>query len=129
MPQLMPLEDARKFRKLTEGSLGEFDISALLRQFGDDREGRAAASHWRGGSFRLYENKEGKYPVLSHVVEWDSTESAHAYYQLYQKAMRGKWKNMQVTSSTEIEIRGTGDSGRFVLRLSGDTVQATEGLR
>ena len=133
-PQLMRLEDAvgkdaGHFRKLIEGSLGEFDISALLRQYGSDREGRSAATHWRGGAFRLYEHKIDKYPVLEHVVEWDSPEAAHTYFFLYQKVLRGKWKKMEVTSATETEVSGHGDSGRFLLRLNGSLVQSVEGLR
>jgi hypothetical protein len=134
MPSLMRMEDAAgkeagRLKTSIDGSLGEFDISALLRQYGNDAEGRATASHWRGGFYRLYEHKSEKYPVLSHVVQWDSSEAAHAYFFLYQKVLRGKWKKVEITFDSETEVSGKGDSGRFVLRLNGDTVQAVEGLR
>jgi hypothetical protein len=128
-PMLARLEDGGKYRKLIEGSLGEFDVSALLRQHGNEREGRAASTHWRGGAYRLYEHKSSKAPVLAHVIEWDSAEAAHTYFFLYQKVLKAKWKKMQVSASSDAEVSGTGDSGRFVLHLSGHTVRAVEGLR
>ena len=67
---------ARQFRVLAEGVLGEFDVSALLRQYGEERAGAAEATHFRGGSYRLYENKHDKRPVLTFVVDWDSPEAA-----------------------------------------------------
>jgi len=133
-PKLAKIEDtaggeAHRLRSLLEGNLGEFDISALLRQFNNQREGSVAASHYRGGSFHLYEHKTAKYPVLAHVTQWDSPEAAHTFFFLYQKVLRGKWTKLNISSSSETEVEGQGDSGRFVLRLNGDTVQAVEGLR
>jgi hypothetical protein len=43
--------------------------------------------------------------------------------------LKGKWKKMEVTSATDTEVTGTGDSGRFTVRISGATVQSIEGLR
>ncbi len=89
-------KDAGHFRDLVEGSLGEFDHSVLFRQYLNEKEGVEAASHWRGGSYRLYENKRDKYPVLSYVSEWDSPESAQAAFRMYQPGSRKrsgrKWK-------------------------------------
>jgi hypothetical protein len=67
--------------------------------------------------------------VLSYVSEWDSPESARAYFVLYQRVLKGKWKKMAVKSATATEVSGTGDSGRFALRIFGSTVQSVEGLR
>ena len=121
-------KDAHQFRVLTDGVLGEFDFSALLRQYVDEREGTEAASHWRGASYRLYEHKTEKYSVLTCSSEWDSAEAARKYFELYQRVMRGKWKKMSVTVHAPDEISGNGDSGRFVLRISGTSVQSIEGL-
>ena len=100
-----------------EGAVGEFDHAVLLRQYVGEREGTEMARHWRGGSFRLYEHKKENYPVLSYVSQWDSPESAHAYFVLYQRILKGKWKKMEVKSATATEVSGTGDSGRFTVRI------------
>jgi hypothetical protein len=36
---------------------------------------------------------------------------------------------MQIASDTASDVTGSGDSGKFQLRLSGNTVQSIEGMR
>ncbi len=122
-------KDARRFHMIGDGDIGEFDFSVLLRQFIGDQEGRAASSHWRGGNYRLFENKETKNPVLAFASEWDSPEAARTFFELYQKVLAGKWKKLEIESSSDREINGSGDSGRFTVRLDGSIVQAIEGIR
>jgi len=122
-------QQAGQFRGVMEGAVGEFDHAVLLRQYVGERAGTEAALHWRGGAFRLYEHKKDGYPILSYVSQWDSPESAGAYFGLYQRVLKGKWKKMEVTSATPTEVSGTGDSGRFTVRISGTSVQSVEGLR
>jgi hypothetical protein len=122
-------KDGRQFRPIIEGVVGEFDVAMLLRQYVGDPAGAAAAAHWHGGAFRLYEHKPEKSPLLFYVSEWDTPVAARAFFGLYQRVLKGKWKNMEVASETETEVRGTGDSGRFRLRVSGASVQSIEGLR
>ena len=122
-------KEARQFSALTEGDLGEFDISVMLRQYVDEKEGAAAASHLRGAAFRLYENKKDKAPVLAFVSEWDSPEAARRFFELYQRVLKGKWKRFEQSSSSETSYAGMGDSGRFEVHLLGANVQDLEGLR
>ena len=122
-------KQAAQFRPIIEGAVGEFDHAILLRQFVGENEGAVAAQHWRAGWFRLYEHKKEGYPILSYVSQWDSPEAARVYFELYQRVLKGKWKKMEVASATAAEISGTGDSGRFTVRLSGTSVQSIEGLR
>jgi len=123
-------QEAKEYRGLIEGSLGEFDHAILLRQYvgGPEGAGIAAAQHWRGGWFRLYEHKKTQHPVLSYASEWDSPAAARVYFGLYQQVLKGKWKKMEVTSATDDEVTGIGDSGRFTIRLAGASVQCLEGL-
>jgi hypothetical protein len=123
---------AKQFRDLGEGSIGEFDFSMLLRQFVPQKEGSDAASHWRGGEFKLYEHKHDKYPVLSFASDWDSPASARRFFDLYQRVMKGKWKHMESTKPSEADsiltLEGRGDSGKFRLTLTGSHVESIEGL-
>jgi hypothetical protein len=133
-PALPRLEEAagketRHFRILADGDVGEFDYAILLRQYIGETEGREAASHWRGGVYRLYEHKQAKYPVLAHSSEWDSPEAARKFFELYQRVLRAKWKKLEIASSSPEQVTGTGDSGRFSLRLAGDTVHSIEGIQ
>jgi hypothetical protein len=124
-----PSLDKKLFRVTNDGSVGELDHSMLLRQFVPDKEGRAAASHWRGGAFRLYENKREKYPVLTYASEWTTPEAARQFFTLYQRVMKGKWKEMKVSERSADHVYGSGDSGKFELRISGTRVTSAEGLR
>jgi hypothetical protein len=134
MPALPRLEEAagkeaRHFRILADGDVGEFDYGVLLRQYIGETEGREAASHWRGGVYRLYEHKQAKYPVLAHSSEWDSPEAARTFFELYQRVLRAKWKMLEIASSSPGQVTGTGDSGRFSLRLEGVIVHSIEGIQ
>ena len=133
MPPLPKLEEAagkeaRRFRLLADGDVGEFDYSVLLRQYIGEAEGREAASHWRGGAYRLYEHKQQKYPVLVHASAWDSPEAAQKFFELYQRVLRAKWKNLEIASSSPSQVTGKGDNGRFSLRLEGVVVHSIEGI-
>jgi hypothetical protein len=128
-PALPRLEDARRFRILADGDVGEFDYSVLLRQYIGESEGREAATHWRGGAYRLYEHKQAKYPVLAHSSDWDSPAAARAFFDLYQRVLRAKWKKLEIASSDPGQVSGSGDNGWFSLRLDGVTVHSVEGIQ
>jgi hypothetical protein len=121
--------EARRFRILADGDVGEFDYGVLLRQYVGETEGREAAAHWRGGVYRLYEHKRAKYPVLAHSSEWDSPEAARAFFELYQRVLRAKWRKLEISSSSSGRVTGTGDNGQFSLRLDGVTVHSIEGIQ
>jgi hypothetical protein len=121
--------EARHFRILADGDVGEFDYGVLLRQYIGEAEGREASTHWRGGVYRLYEHKKEKYPVLAHSSEWDSPAAARTFFELYQRVLQAKWKKLEIGSSSSGKVAGTGDSGRFSLRLDGVTVHSIEGIQ
>jgi hypothetical protein len=130
-PTLEPMlgKEGRQFRALTEGALGEFDFSALLRQYVGEREGREAAAHLLGGAFRLYQSKKDKHAILTYASRWDSAEAAKVYFDLYRRVLKGKWQKMDVSGETGSVLSGTGDTGRFEVRLVGSSVESFEGMR
>jgi hypothetical protein len=132
-PQLLRLEtvvgkEAGHFNRLIDGDVGEFDFSALLRQYISDRAGSQAASGWRGGFYELYGHKKEKYPLLVFASEWESAAAAQRFFELYQQVLRAKWQHMEVQTASPTELRGTGDTGDFLLRLDGAFVHGMEGI-
>jgi hypothetical protein len=122
-------KQSRQFKALAEGSLGELDDSLLLRQYIDEKEAVDAASHWRGGAFRLYESKHEKHPVLNFVSEWDSPAAAQRFFMLYQRVMKKKWKRFDPARiDSPGVLSGTGDSGKFRLTVFGSKVESIEGF-
>ncbi|MEO8096874.1 MAG: ImmA/IrrE family metallo-endopeptidase [Acidobacteriota bacterium] len=127
-------KDSRQVRSLTGGDVGEFDYSAILRQHtgrdqDSDDQARKTATHWRGGTFGLYEYKKTQKPLLVHTSEWDSPEAAREFFRLYVETLRHKWKRMDVAQSSETEISGSGDPGDFLIRIHGVYVECIEGMR
>jgi hypothetical protein len=120
---------AREFRKLADGTLGEFDLRVLLEQYTSADEGVAAAEHLVAGSYELLEHKREKFPVLEMASAWDSPESARTFFELYRKVMRGKWKKLEITSETPERVEGRGDSGYFRVWVDGVTVNQIEGWK
>lgn len=127
-PNPPALEDARDFRRLADGTLGELDFRVLLSQYTTPDKGKALAAHLSGGAYELFENKRDKFPVLGVASTWDSPNSARDYFVQYRKVMQGKWKKFELSNETPDSIQGQGDSGGFRIWIAGDTVNQLEGL-
>lgn len=127
-PELPDPKLPRSFKSLAGGSVGELDHEVLLEQYAGKPASDEIGPHWRGGVFELREDKKAARVVLLYAVQWDSSEIARRYFDAYRTAMSKKWKKMTVSSESPASVTGTGDDGRFELRLSGNTVTSMEGL-
>jgi len=127
-PPLPDVHLPHGYKGLVGGELGELEQGILLEQYvGKTRAGNLAP-HWRGCNFELQENKKAGRVVLLYSTEWDSDETAAQYFAAYREVMRKKWKTMTVATETPDSVSGTGDDGRFELRLKGAIVTSVEGL-
>jgi hypothetical protein len=127
VPPLLP--QAREFRKLADGTLGELDFRVLLSQYTTAAEGEELAAHLSGGSYQLEEHKREKFPVLGVASTWDSPESARRYFEKYRRVMQGKWKKLEIGQDASERVEGLGDSGYFRIWLDGETVNQIEGWK
>jgi hypothetical protein len=100
----------------------------LLEQYGSKETAAEIAPHWRGSTFALMENKKANRVVLLYASEWDTEAAARKYFEAYRQLLAKKWKQMTVAAETPDSVTGTGDDGRFELRLKGFTVTSVEGL-
>ncbi len=77
-------EDAKELYKNT---LGEFNVSILLRELGVARGAAAkGAAGWDGDTFAGYESKDGR-TVLIWLSTWDSEDEAAEFEKLYAGAL------------------------------------------
>jgi hypothetical protein len=129
LPDPPAIPDARDFRKLAEGTLGELDFRVLLSQYTDTKDGEELAAHLDGGSYDVFENKREKFPVLGVASTWDSPDSARKYLADSRKVMGGKWKKLEIASETPERLEGRGDSGYFRVWIEGSTVNQIEGWK
>lgn len=125
---VLPEFAARGYRKLIEGSIGELDHSILLRQYAGKEAAESIAPRWRGGNYRLWEQKNSARIVLAYASEWDEPATAVKFFGLYQQILEGKWRTMEVLSAGDDEMIGCGDDGFFLLRRVGARVTSLEGL-
>jgi hypothetical protein len=132
VPPVTPaLPDAKLphgFKSVVGGSLGELDHEVLLEQFAGKATADDIGPHWSGATFELRENKKEGQVVLLYAVQWDSPEIASRYFNAYRQMLAKKWKKMNVAAETADSVSGTGDDGRFELRLKGPLVTSLEGL-
>jgi hypothetical protein len=118
----------RGYKSLVGGTLGELEHSILLEQYLGKEESAQVASHWRGSTFEVREQGKAGRAVLLYTAEWDSEQSARDYFAAYRRVLAKKWRNMSVEEESQTAVSGTGDDGRFELRLKGALVTSVEGL-
>ncbi len=118
----------RGYKPLVGGTIGEADHAILIELFAGKQAAADISPHWRGCVFEVRENKKAGRAALLYAAEWDSEESARAYFAFYQEALGKKWKKMTVSAETASSMDGTGDDGRFELRRDGAIVTSVEGL-
>ncbi len=131
-PRLPPpprIEDEKKFRKLSEGTLGEFDFRIMLAETAGRESAREVAAHILGSRYVLFENKSQRYPVLAITSVWDSPEQARAFYDGYRKLMEKKAKTFNTDAPGDGVQTGQDDDGYFRMSLSGERVESVQGLK
>ena len=127
-PALPVVQLPHQYKGLVGGALGELEQSILLEQYVGKTRSANLAPHWRGCNFELLENKKIGRVVLLYATEWDSEQSAAAYFTAYREVMKKKWKSMKIATEEADALTGTGDDGRFELRRKGAIVTSVEGL-
>ena len=124
-----PLHVGKQFRKLAEGTLGEFDMRVLLETLGGKEQAAELAEHLHGSRYLLSEHKTERYPVLNVISTWDKPDHARKFFELYRQAIRKKSKTFTADSESETLLTGRADAGFFRVALSGNSVESTEGLK
>ena len=115
--------------EIATGSLGEFDHRMLIWQFNGKSKALALSPHARGGEYRIVgTGKKHKQIVLEYASVWDSEAAASEYLAAYKQALRKKWKACDPTTDTPDLFSGTGDTGYFVVRRTGQMVTSVEGI-
>ncbi len=115
------------YRVLLEGTLGELDHALLLRQYVGEQEAAELAPAWRGGYYRLWQQKRGGGTLLVQVSRWANSSAARRWFEAYQTVLRGKWKRYSVRESSPGRLTGEGEDGHFHLRVDDRTFLAAEG--
>jgi len=127
-PAMPELRTSGEYKELIAGAIGELDHKILLRQYAGQSEADSLAPNWSGGRYRLLEHKKDKRAVLLYVSQWQSEESARAFFRACRRLLEKKWKRMEVRQETDRLVAGLGDDGHFLLTLDGPRVSSLEGM-
>jgi hypothetical protein len=128
VPVLPRLATERQYRELTAGTIGELDHWILLRQYVSDEVAETVAPQWRGGRYRLLQNKKSGRLVLLYASEWSNASAAADFFRFYRRVLQGKWKALHIALDTETRLAGAGDDGHFRLTRQATRVESIEGL-
>lgn len=129
MPGLPKLPEPKHYRKLADGTMGEFDIRVMLRQYGSDELADQLGPALAGSQFTLFEDKREKNPVLVWATEWSSAGKAQEFFAFYKKALRGKAKKLEPGRETGTVLEGRDEYGFYRIVLNEKSVQCMEGLK
>lgn len=128
-PALPEIPNRAAFASLTDGSIGELDFQILLRQFAPEPDAREIAPKLRGGLFDLLEHRKDKSTLLRWSAEWASPAAASAFFDLYEKVLRGKSATLELRRDSPSQISGSNEHGGFLITLDGTSTAGLEGLK
>lgn len=127
-PDLPKVTLSGEDNELSEGSMGEFDHSMLLKQYLGAEKSKQLAPHLRGGQFKIVGVGKGHVPMLEYASQWDSPNVAAEFFAAYQKILETKWSRCHASTKNANLFAGIGDSGYFVTRVIGNVVSSIEGI-
>ena len=94
----------KSYEKYDVGSIGEFDLDILFKQFSDDRSAKELSPQWKGGMYYAASktgNKSGKTATttpadiaLLYVSDWSTPEAARAFAVAYGKTVPKRYAGL-----------------------------------
>ena len=127
-PPLPKPKAGRGFKRVARGEVGQLDHHVLLKQYFSEDEADSLAPHWRGGHYRIFENKSKEQPVLVYASRWKDADAAERFFELYKKVCKKKWRSTVFETEDPHRVEGASEKGRFVLSFRGTVVSSIEGL-
>jgi hypothetical protein len=119
-----PIRHAKTF---VGGSVGELDQRILLQQYLDSGSADDLAPRLKGSSYRIDEIKPDR-QMLVYASEWEDEKAASQYFSAYQRILRGKWKQVEITAQSDSQFSGKCEDGYFSVVLKGNRVLSSEGF-
>jgi hypothetical protein len=115
-----------------EGVFGEEDVQVMLRQFNSASIAQGLAPGLTGGRYRIDEYKKDKdhRSALLFATDWDSEDSATAFFNAYQAVLEKKWKHLDKDKGDQDagHYSGKSEDGYYRVERKGRTVLSREGF-
>lgn len=125
--KLAAFPQEKEWKRLTEGTMGEFDHKVLLKQYAGSME--LLAENWRSGKYQLWEARKNSSQVaLAYGSEWSDEKTAAQFFAAYKDVLKKKWKKTVFKEDKPELLSGESEDGLFSVRLEGKRVSSVEGL-
>ncbi|MGA2598174.1 MAG: hypothetical protein ABSH09_14415 [Bryobacteraceae bacterium] len=128
VPMLPHLPGPKRFRKIGDGTLGEFDFQALLDEYAGKNESGSLSPHVTGGIYELDEGKKDHRPVLTWSANWDTSDAAARFLRDYRKVLSGKSKGCEFDETGDTAFYGHNEYGFFKVLVMGKRFESVEGM-
>jgi hypothetical protein len=128
VPMLPHVPGPKRFHKIGDGTLGEFDFQALLDEYAGKDESVSLAPHVTGGIYELDEGKKDRHAVLLWSANWDSSDAAARFLRDYRKVLSGKSKGCEFDENGDTALYGHNEYGFFKVAVMGKRFESVEGM-
>jgi len=128
------------YEKYDVGSVGEFDVGIILKQFSDSAASPKIAVAWRGGSYYAARRSNGSKGAIAtgdlailYLSRWDSDSAAEQFARVYREGLNKRYKRVgeaecQPAGKCERTVVSTEEGPVIIERLANSTVLITEGF-
>ena len=140
LPQLKSLL-GKDYESYDSGSVGEFDVMVLLKQFSGGRISDRLYPEWRGGGYWAFQTKDAhksdtpstKSVALLYFSRWSSPEAAERFAREYGKTLAKRYASATLeapsnsqSQSQPSDQRWQTDEGLVVIQTNGNMTLALE---
>ncbi len=118
----------RDFKRFDVGSIGEFDVFVLMKEYGAKDAAQATASQWRGGFY--YAANPAKDPqklALVLVTKFASADAVHTFADVYSSFIPKRYKQHEPDGPAPIR-RWITEEGSVSVEVLGSMLLVMEGL-
>ncbi len=115
------------------GSVGQFDVALILKQFGDARIAREVSPEWRGGAYYALAKKAPKNAerttadiAVVYVSRWKTEAAAKRFAEVYGESFKKRYSNLVLKSREN--GRWDSEEGPLRVEVHGDQVLIMESI-
>jgi hypothetical protein len=121
---------AEGMKAAVEGVFGEEDVQVMLRQYDSTSIAQGLSPGLTGGRYRIDEYRKDKdhRTVLLFATDWDSEDSAAAFFNAYQAVLEKKWTHLEKGDQDATRYAGKSEDGYYLVERKGRTVLSREGF-
>lgn len=134
LPNILPLVE-KNYERYDVGTMGQFDIVLLAKQFANASLAESLSPKWRGGMYYAVKRKtkkDKKAPVttadlaLLYVSNWADEKSAKRFAEMYESSFKKRYSNAVFDSAKPVAWMT--EEGPLSVQVEGTVVTITEGF-